>query len=284
MPTITNTQQPFQRVLVDYMVVGTARITWTFNSHFADQYPSDWVYQLQVSTHGPLLTSNKGTNVVRTDDWINVGSPALNVYQLTDTTKRSYGKSLLTSYRVVLTTANGVYYSPPATSLGALNKQDWLRAREIIRKEELLHKKATSVPGFIFRRKRTGTPCTKCIDKATGEITLSKCDVCKGTHFVDGYFAAFPSMFCRLENNTVREHRDIEGKGNEKQDTTSGRISAVPSLVSYDIWVDGQSDLRYYVHSVNTIAKIRNVPLIHSVELRQAPFDDIAYKLGLGGS
>jgi len=274
----------FQRAMVDYMISGTARITWTFDRHFNDPSSNTWVYQLQASEHGMLETFYPDTGIVRTDDWVDVGDPITNASHLTDTTRRAFGKLLLVTYRIKLTTPNGIYYSDPATTYGLLNKQDWLRVREIVRKEILLHAKATSVAGYIFRRKRNGVPCTKCTDPATGDIKISKCDACKGTHYIHGYFAGFPYSYCRLEISDGREHRKIDSTGSSMDSTVKGRIVAMPGLNSYDIWVDGQSDLRYYIHVVGEAAKIRNVPIIYNVELRQADFNDIAYTLNLDGA
>lgn len=276
---------PFQRVNVDYMIRGTARITWSLARHILDPNPATWSYQLQVSTHN-MSPSYKQDGTPRTDDWIDVGSPVVNAAQLTDSTRRAFGKSLTVAYRVKLTTSTSPlreYWSPPASTLGNLNKQDWLRAQEVIRKELLSHSKATSVSGWLLRRKRTGTTCSKCIDPATGDVTLSKCDVCKGTRFTDGYFAAIPNVWCRLDPTGVREHRNLQGPGSEKQDTTTGRMVAVPDVESFDVWVSEATDLRYILHTITPAAVIRHVPLVLSVEARQAAFDDVVYTIPLTG-
>jgi len=278
--------QPFQRVWVDYMLRGTSRISWSYARHFLDRLPATWSYQLQVSEHGtlpPYTRPDDGSAVeVREDDWTDVGTALVNAPYLTDTVQRSFGKTASLGYRVKLTTPDGVYYSMAANTLGALNKQDWLRAQEIARKELLLHKKATSTEGYLLRRKRNGAACTRCLDPRTGEVTLSKCTVCKGTRFVDGYFAAVPAVFCRVEPNPTREKQNLQ-TGTEKQDTTQGRLLAVPGLESYDVWVDKDSDLRHYIHVVGPIAQIRSVPLVLNVELRQAPFSDVIYTIDLAG-
>jgi len=272
--------QAFQRVLVDYLLQGGARISWTIARHFRDPDPDTWRYTLQVSEHRGL-PSYDAQDSLRDDDWQDVGSTEVNVNQLLDSSPRAFGKTLLVSYRVRLETDLGLYYSPPAVALGKLNKQDWLRAREIIRKEQLLHRKGTSNEGYLLRRKRTGTPCTKCLDPATGDVTLSRCDLCQGTRYLGGYFAPVSATFCRIEPNSTREHRKPDSTGTEKQDVTQGRIVAVPGLESMDVWVDGDTDLRYHVHVVGIVAQIRSVPLVLNVELRQAPFDDPVYRITL---
>jgi hypothetical protein len=165
-------------------------------------------------------------------------------------------------------------------SLGRLDKRDWLLAQEITRKEQLLHRKYSSTEGVLLRRLRTGTPCTKCLDRATGEVTLAHCEVCYGTRFVGGFLAGIKANFCHLAVNETREHRSLQTAG-EKVDVTSGRILAVPGMLSQDIWVDVDSDQRYEIHKVGILAKMRDVPVVQSVELRQLPFTDIAYTVPL---
>ena len=274
----------FQRAMVDYMIAGTARVTWTFKRHFVDPNPETWVYQLQASESGMLTTHYPGSGQARLDDWVDVGDPVVDPAFLLDTTRRAFGKLLLVTYRIKLITPLGQYFSDPTTTYGLLNKQDWLRAKEIFRKEDLLHKKATSVSGYIFRRKRHGTPCPKCSDPSTQDIKISKCDFCKGTRYVHGYYPAFPYSYCRLENSQGKEQRDISSVGSKMDSSVKGRIISIPGLNSFDVWVDGYSDLRYYIHVVGEAAKIRNVPLIYDIELRQADFNDVVYSLSLEGA
>jgi phosphoribulokinase len=50
-------------------------------------------------------------------------------------------------------------------------------------------------------------------------------------------------------------------------------------MIQADVWVDGDSDERYYVHSVKEAAQWKSVPLVFTVELRPAPFSDIIYQI-----
>jgi hypothetical protein len=269
----------FQRVNIDFLSLGGARVTWTLDRHFKDPDCQSWLYTLQASYHGPLNTFTTEASV-RTDDWEDVGTAQEDVNELVDETRRAFGKALLVSYRVVLETSVGIYFSPPAVSLGSLDKRDWLKAREIARRELLLHKKATSQDGYLLRRKRRGDPCTKCLDESTGDVTLSKCDVCRGTRIVHGYFAAIPSTFCQVAPTRAREHREMD-KGPVREVVTQGRILAVPGLVSGDAWVDATSDRRYYIHVVGSLANVRGVPVVLQVELRLVPYDDAIYHVEL---
>ncbi|TMJ00815.1 MAG: LamG domain-containing protein [Alphaproteobacteria bacterium] len=273
----------FQRVNVDYMILGETRVTWVFERHFKDPDPDTWVYQLQAGAHGRMPSYKTAGSPERIDDWVDVGAPVINAAALFDTAHRAFGKTLTIAYRVKLTTPKGYYLSPPGTSLGLLDKHDWLKAREIVRRELLLHRKYASQSGFLFRKRRDGDPCTKCLDPATGDVTLSQCDICKGTRFVDGYFAPVPMTFASLSNKSTREMREQTMRGPIKEDVVEGRVVAVPGMESQDVWADGASDLRYRVQKVTQAAHVKNVPVILSLELRQEPLSDVIYTLALTG-
>jgi hypothetical protein len=271
--------QPFARVLVDYLVRGQSRISWELARHFTDPDPATWSYTLQVAGHGSM-PSHQPDGSVRTDDWADVGSAVVNAAQLTDSVLRQFGKTSTTAYRIKLVTPRTAYYSPTGNNLGQLDKRDWLLAQELTRKEQLLHRRYSSTEGVLLRRRRNGTPCTKCLDRATGEVTLSRCEVCNGTRYIGGYLAGVAATFCALAVRESREHRNLQ-TASEKPEVTSGRVLAVPGLFSGDLWVAGDSDQRFEVHKVGVIAKVRDVPVVQSIELRQLPFTDIAYTLAL---
>lgn len=86
---------PFASLAVDHVILGGSRIWWTILPEFAD--PGPHIFQLQVS-----LT---GTHNAR--DWQNVGIPATDAVYLVDDDRRLFGNTLLTHYRVSLTTGVG---------------------------------------------------------------------------------------------------------------------------------------------------------------------------------
>ena len=53
----------------------------------------------------------------------------------------------------------------------------------------------------------------------------------------------------------------------------------LPLLQETDVWVNRETDDRYYIHSIQDVAEIRGVPLIANVEMRPAPYTDIAYTI-----
>lgn len=272
-------QQPpnaaFQRVDVDFKVLGQSRVTWEMARHFLGVAPLN--FQLQWGWTGSSSA----------DDWEDVeGAAGTNVFTLTDPKRRAYGKMPCTHYRVKLATGDGrVLFSEPASIAGVLSKREWLEAREIIFREQLVDRTGDGVEGYLLKAKRHGPPCPICLDVWTGEVQNSHCDTCKGTRFVQGYYKAIPLTFTQLDDNPTREHVDLQqNRGTVRDDTKKGRFIGCPQLYSYDVWVCKDSDERYYLHEIATICHIRGVPLAFSAELRLAAWDDVIYTVSLEGS
>jgi hypothetical protein len=265
-PALVSTVRAFKRVFADYRVPGMTQIGWEFADRFID--PGPYSFQLQFAHSG-----------IPGADWTNVGLVAVDVAVLfDDKVQRLYGKTRDAAYRIQLTTPKAIYYSTPATTLGHLQRRDWTIVRDMVRQENLRHKKYTSVGGWLLKAKRYGEPCTACIDPLTGDITNSDCVVCRGQGILCGFYAPLPSYFVDTSQDDAREQLNNELiKGTEKIEVISGRLPGFPAVVQNDAFVNASSDERFYIHRVTEVATYRSIPVVHSVELRKAPMSDVLY-------
>lgn len=261
---------PFRRVSVDHMVRGTTRVWWQLEPLFREPGPHS--YQLQVGK----------TGLSDAADWENVGPAVTDAYMAYDPVWRLGGYDLLLHYRVVLTTPTNVYISQPASCYGELNERDWVLAREIIRKEQLRHK-YVSVPGYLLKIMRFGTPCPRCRDPLTKEITSSYCPVCSGTGFEVGYHPPLPMQCWDMSPQSISEDIDAELKGSTREIIATARVIGFPALNKYDVWVNAHSDERWKVDTIQVAAAMRGVPLVYQIQLRLMPFTDAVYGLEVGG-
>lgn len=264
---------PFRRLAVDHMIVGVSRIWWELDRQFRDPMP--YTFQLQAGNTGnPNAT-----------DWVNVGSAGVNTFFAEDDERRegNYGKTLMTHYRVVLTTGNNYkYVSKPVHTFGELGEKDWLFAREITRKEQLRHD-LVSVEGFLLRRLRFGEKCEACLDPLTDGITDSKCPECNGTGFKVGYHPPTPLQMDMKPEAVFELLKGTEPPGPTTIVDNHARIHGFPAIAKHDVWVDSKSDQRWIVHGVANAAEWRHVPLVTDVELKLLPYTDQAYKIEVGG-
>jgi len=262
---------PFRRVSVDHMVRGNTRVWWQLEPTF--NQPGPYVFQLQLGK----------TGLRDAVDWTNIGAPVTDSYLAYDPSWHTSGYELLSHYRVTLTTPSDLYVSQAASCFGELPEKDWVLSREVIRKEKLRHR-YVSTPGYLLKPMRFGQPCRRCLDPLTQEITDSNCAVCKGTGFETGYHPPLEMQCWDLSPQTNQTQIDDQAKGTTRDNPyVTARVIGFPALSKNDIWVNGASDERWLVESIQTAAAIRNVPLVYTVQLGLLPFNNTAYGLEVYG-
>ncbi len=261
---------PFRRLSVDHLVEGGSRVWWDLHQQFSPPLP--YVFQLQVGK----------TGLPEATDWIDVGTPVTNGYFAIDDQKRNYGKRLEAHYRVKLAAGGQNFVSLPVHCEGQLDERSWVMAREILRKDALLNK-YTAVEGWLLKRYRYGARCTRCIERTTGQITDSKCPLCKGTGFLVGYHP--PVRMCvDMDPTTINELRNgAQVPGATQYNQVIAHVNSFPQLAMLDVWVDDNSDLRYAIDVIKHTAVIRGVPLLSDITMHQLPLTDVVYRIGVGG-
>ena len=260
---------PFRRLFCDHMFEGTTRVWWELESTF--QEPGPHVFQLEVGhTNSPNAT-----------DWVPVGDPITNATYAEDTEKRLHGKTLLSHYRVKLTTLHHEYVSQPVGISGLLAEHDWVFAREIARKE-LLRTGKVGRPGVLLKRIRYGARCTRCLDSLTNQVTDSKCQLCHGVGYLVGYHAPIPMICWDLDGETIDERRNgASSPGQVRPTAVRARAGGYPQVAAEDVWVDDASDQRWFIHAIDQLASWRGVPLVNSVTMNLAAYTDAIYGVAI---
>lgn len=259
---------PFDRIFVDYFVLGCTRVSWDMTSNFRALEP--WIFQLQ-----------EAESDVPAANWHDVGSPVMNVFLAIDPSQEYCGKEATAFYRVQLTTGDGkVYTSFPVQASGVLSFKNWHFAAEIARKEQLrLRRLGVGIEGFLLKSKRSGVPCPACLDKYTGEVTDSNCTICYGQRWVGGFYAAVPSYYGDFPPSARYANRVLEqGEGMVNVRIAAGIFVAQPFIAMNDVFVNKTSDERHQIHQVETLTHIQGVPVISKAELRLIPTDWIIYQ------
>lgn len=261
----------FERVRVDFMVLGNARISWSVSPHL--HAPAPWTFQLQVANTD-----------VETGNWTNVGDPLTDTFFALDPTRRAYGKELDVYYRVILTTGDSTQYvSPVADVYGNLDIRSWRQAHEITRKELVrLQAMRVGVQGHFLKVKTSGVRCPVCIDQNTDIVTDSNCPTCFGTKWDGGYYSAIPMVFGDVTIASGGYSRELErGEGLQYSNEIDGLFIAFPFMATNDVWIGDGSDLRYRITEVKTRTYIRGVPVLVEAKMRSIPFDNVIYTYSL---
>jgi len=257
----------FDRVHVSHVIRSGARVYWDLLPTFIDPLP--YVFQLQVGR-----TGNPDAG-----DWLDVGLPVENTFYAIDDQQRVYGQARAMFYRVVLTTPNGTYYSEPTGMWGMLDHRDWRIAREIVRKEKLRHRLNT-IEGYLLKRRITGPKCTQCLDFQLDDSKNPQCPECYGTGYQCGYYYPMPCVWADLSPSTRQTGTQLaSGRGVVTDVIVKARMLQIPLLEELDVWVCKDSDDRYFIHNIQSVAEMRGVPLIANVEMRPAAFSDSIYSV-----
>jgi len=261
--------QAFFELYVDHAPKGGSIVYWGLRRDFCDAGPYSFQLQWAETIEG---------------EFVDAGSPVVDMYYAVDVTQRVWAKSIESYYRVILTTSEGVYTSFAKQGNGTWNKRDWLIARDIMRKERLLMTKFTGWNGFLLKRKIWGEQCPVCTDWDTQEVGDGKCPTCFGTGKVGGYWPGYETWAYEIPatpKNREKTWVDDRTYIHEDQVLPQMRMSAYPHLGSYDVFVDGDSGRRYVLRKVSVAAEMRGIPLINNVEFKLAPFTDIIYDVPL---
>lgn len=260
----------FDRVRVWHVVSGGTRVEWTLHPNFTD--PAPHTFQLQVGR----------TGLASADDWTDVGLAVTNVFYAVDDSQRLFGQSTWTHYRVQLTTSLGVYHSKPEPIYGSLLRADWLKWKNLVRQWDFQLKHGPGgQEGYLLKRRLYGERCS-CLDTRTLEVTKPQHEECYGTGFVGGYFDAEPCSWAELDVRMTREKLDGQ-RGTTNDLVVAGKLLAVPQLMEKDVWVDKDTDIRYFVGGIQHLAEVRGVPVAVGTQLKPAPLSHVIYKFPIDG-
>lgn len=256
---------PFRHLSVRFGPSGGTVVSWAVYQWFSDAGP-----------HSFLLQRSNDPNARGV--WTDIGLPAFDVETLVDEDKRVWARRADVWYRVVLTSQLAVYRSRPIQAGNLLNHREWRLTREIIRKEELRHRRYASTPCVYLRRKRYGAKCPRCAHAATGEPTTDRCSRCWGTGIDGGYLTPMRDVWVTLGLTSRRESNGETVGTTSPEVIESCRIIGDPRPDSYDVIVDLKGGRRFYVHKVTNSAEMAGYTIVSEMELRPAEMSDPIYE------
>lgn len=260
------------------MAGGDTTICWEIADSFVSPNPAA-PYQFFVDLGRP-----------GTDEWIALNStPVVDDCCYNDPCARDQtdGADVMYRVRLVVPLTDGtcaVYKGEPIGTFGRLAKHDWLRARDIVRREYLQQREIEGTAGFLLKRKKFGLRCDVCAEWDTKEVTDSDCPNCYGTGLVGGYYAGVEYWMTLNADWKHRINVATEPRGTNKDIIKAARCIFWPPLSTKDIWVRADNDRRYIIDNFVSIAEIRGVPMIVTAQIRLAPASDVIYNVPIEGT
>lgn len=239
---------------------------WSVAPAFTDPLP--WSFIIQCSPDG------LGT-------WENFLGPFENIFQYHDRNKPlKYDKGIDPFYRVVMTTGTGrSYESAIKGTYGDLPRRDYLIAKEMMRREQLMMIKSSGVEVGIWKMIKTGIRCAHCTDEVTGIRTSTKCPYCLGSEYEGGYTGPYGAWAKFSERKSDRKF-DAGGYGVTEPGMFMVTLLGHPFLNDGDVLVDKKSDRRYSVANHASTVEIRRLPILITAGITELSMADVEYKLG----
>ena len=151
-------------VLPDYNAGFTFH--WRMRGGFND--PSPWRYRVQFAL------SQDG-------EWVDFSPELVDVIAWKSPGPIRVNKSQVLFFRLVLDTPKGHYESDARTPYGDLARDEFLIAREIMRREVLHMSKMAGVECSVYSVANYGPRCRHCLDPITGYSRDNHCKFCFGT-------------------------------------------------------------------------------------------------------
>jgi hypothetical protein len=236
--------------------------------------PLPWTFQVEISDDGQSRWSDF--------------SPVLTDMMLYHHPGRisKNDKDLWPFYRVRMTTVKGTSYSPVHGIYSDIPKDEYLIAREIMRKELLQMRKMGGVPARLWKKLRTGIPCPVCLDLVTGQVLRSNCPTCNGSKVIDGFSGPY-DLWATF--SLRQQFKKLDGANTEMYGTTDQQVYEIkmighPFIATNDIVIDVASDRRHQVTRINDLFEMRRVPIVVNVMAVELNTKDAAYKLGSSSS
>lgn len=260
----------FKRVAVSHVTKGGSLICWELAPSFFSAGPLH--FYVDFGWPG-------------TDEWTVLNEePVIDDCCFVDPCQRNW-KVLNEAYyrvRLLLPSVEGcpVFKSQPQTAIGRLDRKDWLRARDIVRREHLQLRKVDGTAGFLLKRKKFGIACTRCRDWDTDEITDGDCPICYGTGIVGGYYPGIEFYVRPRGGWTRRINLATPPRGTNADIIDDGnRCVLYPLVDTRDVWVEADADARYIIDGYEVLVDYKGLPLVASLKMALAPGSHIVYSV-----
>jgi len=115
--------------------------------------------------------------------------------------------------------------------------------------ENILQDMFCGEPAYLIKKKVTGVRCTNCWSESRQQRTLTHCDVCDGSGFIDGYYCA---ILVQISDDSEDRKSDSQRNFEDTYDSKRARMSNYPMVKPKDIIVTTGDYKRYVVMHVET--------------------------------
>ena len=176
-------------------------------------------------------------------------------------------------YRVVLRGDGQEYISDPQQAGVSLVYPYSARGRNLIRLAQLEMARTGRV-GFLMKKKTFGQKCPSCKHFQDDAPVNEHCPICLGTGIKGGYYKAIPMNILQMGQNQLQ---DITQVGSTHSVILQAKSTAWPIICSGDVWVDSNTNQRYYIQQAFVSSSLKHVPLIYDLKMHLLELSDVLH-------
>lgn len=252
---------PFTSIQASIGVHNERIISWTMQPNAA--YPADFILQVENSRAG--------------GPWEVLDNTLANSCFYIDSRRRNYNKYMNECYRLRLIipheTGDEEYVSD-IVQAGQFKAYPFSsEAKNVIQQAETAME-LSGVTGVLLKKKHWGVRCTHCTDFDDQMTVNEHCPWCLGTGFEGGFYNGISMPI--IKDKIAAEEKQGDDCV-EEGEVIQARCIAYPWIRYADVWVEDETNKRYFVKHVTPAATYKQIPLIYTIELTKIEYTDVMY-------
>ena len=252
---------PFTSIQASIGVHNERIISWTLQNKAT--YPSDFILQVENSRAG--------------GPWEVLDNTLADSCIYVDSRRRNYNKYMNECYRLRLIvphdTGNEEYVSD-IVQAGQFKAYPFSsEATNVIRQAEKAIE-LSGVTGVLLKKKHWGSRCTHCTDFDDQMTVNEHCPWCLGTGFEGGFYNGISMAL--IKDKVEAEEKQGEDCV-EEGEVIQARCIAYPWVRYADVWVEDDTNKRYFIKHVTPSAVYKQIPLIYTITMNKIEYTDVMY-------
>jgi len=210
--------------------------------------------------------------------WEQIGDPVFDTWTFLDSTVQLTGKFPYIVYKIRIQNDRVDAESSEIYLYGGLTPRQRNLAKAILRRQALYARHNPVLQGYLLKRKHTGVRCS-CVDPSTKLVLNSDCTNCFGTGFIAGYWneSVTQTLVATTELSAVPVFDPNAIFGTTTKAIIKVKMSGLPPVGMYDVWVHSQSNNRFYIVDLKVSAEVGGLPVQYDAAMQLANYKDIIY-------
>lgn len=176
-------------------------------------------------------------------------------------------------YRVRIIGDGQEYISNPQQAAMNLCYPYFAQANNLIRLT-LLEADRDGRKGFLLKKKAFGKKCHLCKQFQDDAPVNEHCPCCLGTGIQGGYWKAIPLNIIESGQSNMQS---LQPQGMTQASILQARCAAWPLIELGDVWVDQNTNQRYYIEQAMVASKYKHVPLVYNLKMHLLQLSDVMH-------